>query len=135
MASIDIVTVKVSGIYKKQSSGETIGYFSFLESSLNISNVHRMKRPIISGPSVIGNCGDQTISTFSFSNFAKFRISSNIVSAINYVTTDTFTGVLKITKLDTQQKIISGTFWFDAVNAAGEKVEVREGRFDMRYTN
>ncbi len=26
-----------------------------------------------------------------------------------------------------------GTFWFDAVNAAGEKVEVREGRFDMKF--
>ncbi|WP_304067363.1 DUF6252 family protein [Pedobacter glucosidilyticus] len=42
-------------------------------------------------------------------------------------------GQLKITKLDEIKRIISGTFWFDAVNEAGEKVEVREGRFDMKY--
>jgi hypothetical protein len=69
------------------------------------------------------------------SNFGEFRISSNIVSTIWYTTTNTYIGELKITKLDTQQKIISGTFWYDAINNAGEKVEIREGRFDMRYVN
>jgi len=44
-------------------------------------------------------------------------------------------GELKIKKLDPVNSIISGTFWFDAENATGEKVEVREGRFDMRYVN
>ena len=44
------------------------------------------------------------------------------------------TGELKITKLDQTNAIISGTFWFDAVNSAGVKVEVREGRFDMQYS-
>ncbi len=43
------------------------------------------------------------------------------------------TGELRITKLDHQKRIVAGTFWFDAVNSAGEKVEVREGRFDMRF--
>ena len=69
------------------------------------------------------------------SNFGRFIITSNITSAIQYVTTNTYIGELKITKLDTQKKIISGTFWYDAVNSDGIKVEIREGRFDMRYVN
>lgn len=43
------------------------------------------------------------------------------------------TGELKITHLDVSKSIISGTFWFDAVNSKGEKVEIREGRFDWNY--
>lgn len=42
-------------------------------------------------------------------------------------------GKIKITKLDEINQIVSGTFWFDAVNSSGKKVEVREGRFDMVY--
>lgn len=41
------------------------------------------------------------------------------------------TGELKITHLS--KSIISGTFWFNAVNSKGEKVEIREGRFDWSY--
>lgn len=43
------------------------------------------------------------------------------------------TGELKIIKLDPANSIISGTFWFDAENTTGEKVEIRQGRFDWRY--
>ncbi|MRX48488.1 DUF6252 family protein [Pedobacter puniceum] len=48
-------------------------------------------------------------------------------------TNATSKGEITITKLDESKRIISGTFWFDAVNETGEKVEVREGRFDMSY--
>lgn len=51
-----------------------------------------------------------------------------------YSTNQEFSGELKINRLDEEQQIVSGTFWFDAVNEAGQKVEVREGRFDMQYT-
>jgi Family of unknown function (DUF6252) len=50
-----------------------------------------------------------------------------------YNTNKATTGELKITKLDPTNSIISGTFWFDAVNSAGEVVQIREGRFDWRY--
>ena len=40
-------------------------------------------------------------------------------------------GELVITRLDTVAKIISGTFWFDLFNSDNEKVEVRDGRFDL----
>ena len=45
-----------------------------------------------------------------------------------------YTGELFIKKLDTVNQIVSGTFWFDGINSNGQKVEVREGRFDVRYT-
>ena len=50
-------------------------------------------------------------------------------------TTDSISsGELFIKKFDQANRIVSGTFWFDAVNDVGEKVQVREGRFDMKYT-
>ena len=50
-----------------------------------------------------------------------------------YSTNSTITGELVITYHNYNKAILSGTFWFDAINANGEKVEVREGRFDMHY--
>ncbi|MCT4601851.1 MAG: hypothetical protein N4A59_02950 [Marinifilum sp.] len=58
--------------------------------------------------------------------------------------TEESVGKLVITSLDTitnnvnvtPYRITSGTFWFDLFNEDGEKVEVREGRFDLRdYEN
>jgi len=69
------------------------------------------------------------------SNFGEFWITSNTNSAVLFRTKNSLPGELKITKFDTQQKIISGTFWYDSFDVNGEKVEVREGRFDMRYIN
>lgn len=40
-------------------------------------------------------------------------------------------GELIITRLDIVNKIISGTFWFDLVNSTNEKIEIRDGRFDL----
>lgn len=51
-----------------------------------------------------------------------------------YTTTPEVTGELTIIKLDFENNIVSGTFWFDAINDDGEIVEIREGRFDMRFT-
>ena len=50
-----------------------------------------------------------------------------------YRTNSIKTGELKITRLDVSNSIISGTFWFDAVNTAGETIQIRSGRFDMNY--
>ena len=50
-----------------------------------------------------------------------------------YSTTNEIKGELVITRHDYDNAIISGTFWFDAINDIGEKIEVREGRFDMEY--
>lgn len=53
---------------------------------------------------------------------------------VRYITNEITDGELKITYFNLEKQIVSGTFWFDAVNAKGEKVEVREGRFDMQFT-
>lgn len=50
-----------------------------------------------------------------------------------YYTNTIKKGELKITRVDLQNSIISGNFWFDAVNENGEVVEIREGRFDWNY--
>jgi len=55
-------------------------------------------------------------------------------SAIFSRTNSIQTGELKITKLDTQNQIVSGTFWFDVKDHNGVIHQIRDGRFDMQYT-
>jgi len=53
-----------------------------------------------------------------------------------YKTTNEFYGELEIIKLDTENEIISGTFWFDAEEVDnGEIIEIKEGRFDINYSS
>jgi hypothetical protein len=64
---------------------------------------------------------------------------SSIFNGTAFLTKDFFTtnqtnGELTITKFDTNTQIVSGTFWFDAVNSNGDTIKVTEGRFDMKYT-
>lgn len=43
-------------------------------------------------------------------------------------------GSLHVTKFDQSNRILSGTFYFTGTSAStGEKVEVTDGRFDIRY--
>jgi len=51
----------------------------------------------------------------------------------HYGTNETYYGELTITHHDFDNMILSGTFWFDAVNSEGEVVHVTEGRFDCEY--
>ena len=44
-------------------------------------------------------------------------------------------GLITITKYDKQLNIISGTFNFKAKNVTGDIVVVKDGRFDLNYTN
>jgi hypothetical protein len=67
------------------------------------------------------------------SKFAEYIIFRDNGNDEKYTTTPNITGELVITHHDYNNAIISGTFWFDAVNNIEEKVEVREGRFDMKY--
>jgi hypothetical protein len=50
-----------------------------------------------------------------------------------YLTNDIEKGQLIFKKLDEVNQIVSGTFWFDAKNANGQIVQIREGRFDLPY--
>ena len=52
-----------------------------------------------------------------------------------YYSRENLSGEFKITKLDSINKIISGTFWFDAIDTlSNTTVQIREGRFDLQYT-
>jgi hypothetical protein len=79
--------------------------------------------------------GLRTNSTTNYnSNFGEYIITNNINAGKEYRTNNSNVGEIKITKLNNQLRIISGTFWYDAF-LAGEKIEVRDGRFDMHYVN
>ncbi|WP_439581702.1 DUF6252 family protein [Dyadobacter bucti] len=51
----------------------------------------------------------------------------------NYITSEKATGFVKISKADTINHIISGTFEFYAANATGDIVKITDGRFDIHY--
>ena len=70
--------------------------------------------------------------SIGFGGAFSFR-DGNESESFHFTNTD-FTGELTITHLDEENRIVSGTFWFDAVNEDGEVVEVREGRFDVTYS-
>ena len=63
----------------------------------------------------------------------------NAVGVYSYATNTSYTssefsGKLKITKLDYENHIVSGIFWFNVQDENGIVHEIREGRFDMQFT-
>lgn len=68
------------------------------------------------------------------SKSGEYVISAEASPSLNYYSTNNeVKGEITITHHNYNNVILSGTFWFDAVNASGTKVEIREGRFDMKY--
>jgi hypothetical protein len=67
------------------------------------------------------------------SKYGEYIVYNTDFTQDPYSTTTAETGELKITNHNFSQAIISGTFWFDAINSEGKIIEVREGRFDMHY--
>ncbi|MEP6465520.1 MAG: DUF6252 family protein [Parafilimonas sp.] len=66
---------------------------------------------------------------FSISNSCSLPVTG-------YYTDNTVTGELTITHFDQQQQIVSGTFYFNAIEqTTGDTVHVTNGRFDMHYTD
>lgn len=69
-------------------------------------------------------------------NYGYYETEGNIngiIRSIEYYTTTQYTGRVNITRADTTNKIISGTFEFTAVNReTGKTVKVTDGRFDVK---
>ncbi len=51
----------------------------------------------------------------------------------NYSTNDLNTGELEVVFHDLENRILGGTFHYDAIDENGIIVEIREGEFDMKY--
>lgn len=60
--------------------------------------------------------------------------NSNTGEILEIYTSSIHTGELIITNLDLENNIVSGTFWFDVQDNEGEVHKIREGRFDMKFT-
>ena len=64
------------------------------------------------------------------------NVSGSVYTSSNYsyITNDSIGGEVKITKFDTLKNILSGTFFFKALNdTSGNIVDITEGRFDIIY--
>jgi len=64
---------------------------------------------------------------------AEYKYHHTTTNSTEYITSQSLFGELKFTLLDKDKNIASGTFSFDAEDSQGEKVEVREGRFDVLF--
>jgi hypothetical protein len=67
-------------------------------------------------------------------NIAGYAYGSYAIAGIFSETNTIQTGELKITKLDSQNQIVAGSFWFDVKDHNGVNHQIRDGRFDMQYT-
>ena len=54
-------------------------------------------------------------------------------ASTEYDTNSSVSGQLTITGFNAAKAILSGTFYFNAVNSANDTVKITGGRFDMRY--
>ncbi|MGC4129941.1 MAG: DUF6252 family protein [Bergeyella sp.] len=54
-------------------------------------------------------------------------------SGKSYSTNSNYTGKIKITRIDIQNQIVSGTFEFNAVDKDGNVVDITDGRFDKKF--
>jgi hypothetical protein len=67
--------------------------------------------------------------------FGRYFLGNDLTGVIeNNYTSTTNTGELKITKLDFAKSIVSGTFWYDVKDKDGVVHQIREGRFDMKFS-
>lgn len=77
---------------------------------------------------------------FKFNNYNEDGKAFGTYSIIYSVTTNEYktnnivNGQLYISKLDQTKQIVSGTFFYKAINIKGDTVKVTDGRFDMKYT-
>ncbi|TAE41620.1 MAG: hypothetical protein EAY66_01310 [Sphingobacteriales bacterium] len=62
----------------------------------------------------------------------EYSTINNLLFTNSYKTTLNNTGNLRINYWNPGKGVLSGNFSFDAVNSIGEKVEIREGRFDVK---
>lgn len=123
--------------YQYSSSEGQNGYY-FILTITNIGNPYTSRLQLLTDSVKFVENSIYKLQTHQLNSkgvaFARYvKTKNDDFAEEKYNTKDQLEGELKITKLDEVQQIISGTFWFEAINDKGEKIEVREGRFDMNY--
>ncbi|BDD05841.1 hypothetical protein [Aureibacter tunicatorum] len=61
--------------------------------------------------------------------------SYKIAGTYEFYSNTDYTGKLHISRFDPDNMIISGIFYFDAINSEGEVVKITDGRFDFTYSS
>ncbi|WP_153042604.1 hypothetical protein [Rufibacter ruber] len=71
----------------------------------------------------------------SFKNYGGHNDYNDFRAEKDFLTNTRHTRAVNITRLDTVQRIVSGTIYFTAENLSGtgETVNVTDGRFDVKY--
>jgi hypothetical protein len=72
----------------------------------------------------LGEYGDPNL----YGQYKTFGLYMN--DHVLYNTKNIMNGEITITHHDIENYVISGTFWYDAINENGEIIKVRNGRFD-----
>jgi hypothetical protein len=125
----------LSCFYQQDKDGYHFGLSIVEKSSSEVKSANISLNPNELAENSTYTLGLRTNNGTSYnSNFGEYIMYNNVDSGKEFRTSGSNTGEIKITKLDVQQRIISGTFWYKAI-LSGEIIEVREGRFDMRYVN
>ncbi len=118
------------------SSNINNGNYTFGLSAFNDSDDYSEPSVMIQTTSLVLKQGQAyTLSDSKAGNiYAEYELFSNH-NFYEYYTSNQVTGQLYISKLDTINHIIAGTFSFNAVNIRGgaDTVHVTLGRFDMKY--
>ena len=101
--------------------------------------VYARKKPEVQGPSIsIDSVFGPGTYPLVFSRHLSGSTGSSAIwmsgSTGYYKTDSTHTGTLTLIRADDEYPyVLSGTFKFDAVNEAGEVVQITDGRFDFYY--
>ena len=74
-----------------------------------------------------------TNNTYSFKREKGYPSAEYAEGMIDYFMDNNDSGNIVITLHDMNQRILSGRFSFTATNGSGQKVNITEGRFDVRY--
>ena len=125
----------LSSFYQYSNTSTAQGYF-FNVSAIRVNgsgngtegvNINTNNKTIIEGQKYVLENGPENGQIYG-----SYGITISTKSN-EFITKGSYKGELFLSKFDKSKQIASGTFWFDAVNEKGEKVEVREGRFDVKY--
>jgi len=104
--------------------------FSISATMTEGENLHSVS---IGGDSVKLAVGTYAITTPAIGSVSgRYNFSHPLSLEPSYTSTNALAGQLTIKYFYSVKYVMSGTFYFDAVNNNGQKVQVREGRFDVK---